>query len=80
MPIALEDVPYLRETEKKLNAMLAAQATANGARYVEAYTASIGHDAWQLPGVRWVEPAVPTTPAAPVHPNLFGMRATRRRS
>ena len=70
MPIAPDDVPYLRETEKKLNAMLAAQAAANGAKYVDAYAASIGHDACQLPGFRWVEPTVPTTPAAPVHPNL----------
>jgi lysophospholipase L1-like esterase len=74
MPIAPDDVPYLRETEKKLKAMLAAPAAANGAKYVDAYAASIGHDACQLPGFRWVEPAVPTTPAAPVHPNLFGMQ------
>ena len=74
MPIAPDDVPYMRETEKKLNAMLAAQAAANRAEYVDAYAASIGHDACQLPVFRWVEPAVPTTPAAPVHPNLFGMQ------
>jgi GDSL-like Lipase/Acylhydrolase family len=74
MPIAPDDVPYVRETEKKLNAMLSAQAAANRAKYVDAYAASVGHDACQLPGFRWVEPAVPTTPAAPVHPNLFGMQ------
>ena len=28
------------------------QAAANGAKYVDAYTASIGHDACQLPGFR----------------------------
>src|SRR5829696_6028891 len=50
MPIAPEDVPYLRETEKKLNAMLTGQAAANGAKYVDAYAASIGHDACQPPG------------------------------
>jgi lysophospholipase L1-like esterase len=74
MPIAPEDVPYLRGIQKELNGMLARQARANGARYVDAYTPSIGHDACQLPVSRWVEPAVPTTPAAPVHPNLFGMQ------
>jgi hypothetical protein len=74
MPITPEDVPYLRGIQKKLNAMLADQAAANGAKFVDAYTASIGHDACQLPGVRWVEPAVPASPAAPVHPNLFGMQ------
>jgi len=74
LPMTPDDVPYLRGIEKKLNAMLAAQAEANGAKFVDAYTASIGHDACQLPVTRWVEPAVPTTPAAPVHPNLFGMQ------
>jgi lysophospholipase L1-like esterase len=74
MPIAPEDVPYLRGIQKELNRMLAQQARANGARYVDAYTPSIGHDACQLPTARWVEPAVPNSPAAPVHPNLFGMQ------
>jgi hypothetical protein len=74
LPMTPEDVPYLRGIEKKLNAMLADQAAAKGAAFVDAYAASIGHDACQLPGVRWVEPAVPASPAAPVHPNLFGMQ------
>ena len=74
LPITPDDVPYLRGIEKKLNAMLATQAGANGAKFVDAYTASIGHDACQIPGFRWVEPAVPASPAAPVHPNLFGMQ------
>jgi hypothetical protein len=73
MPISPDDVTYLRGMENDLNRMLARQARANGARYVDAYTPSIGHDACQLPASRWVEPAVPATPAAPVHPNLFGM-------
>ena len=54
--------------------MLADQAAANGAVYVDSYAASIGHDACQPPVIRWVEPAVPASPAAPVHPNLFGMQ------
>lgn len=74
MPIAPDDVPYLRGIQKQLNAMLAAQAAANGATYVDTYTPSIGHDACQLPTVRWVEPVIPVNPAAPVHPNAAGMR------
>ena len=74
LPIAPEDVPYLRGIEEKLNAMLAQQAAANRAGFVDAYTASIGHDACQLPGFRWVEPVIPASPAAPVHPNLFGIQ------
>ena len=74
MPIAFADVPYLRGKTKELNAMIAAQATAAGATYVDVYGPSIGRDACALPGVRWVEPVVPLAPAAPVHPNAAGMR------
>ena len=72
MPLAYQDVPYLRAKEKQLNAMLATQAAANGARLVDDYTASIGHDACKRALTRWVEPLVPTTTAAPLHPNARG--------
>jgi hypothetical protein len=73
MPIGFGDVPYLRSKEKELNAMLASQAAANGATLVNWYNASIGHDACKGSSTRWVEPVVPTNPAAPIHPNLAGM-------
>jgi lysophospholipase L1-like esterase len=76
VPVTEGDVPYLRAKHKELNAMLAAQAAANGATLVDVYTAGIGHDACQLPMVRWVEPAAPASPAAPLHPNLAGMEAS----
>ena len=41
--------------------MLAQEAAANGASFVDDYTLSIGHDACQVPCVRWVEPLVPST-------------------
>lgn len=72
LPIAPGDVPYLRDKEKELNAMLATQAAAAGARYVDVYGPSVGHDACQLLGVRWIEPLLPLSPAAPVHPNVIG--------
>ncbi len=74
LAIAPGDVPYLRDKEKELNAMLASQATAAGATYVDVYGPSVGHDACQLPGVRWIEPTVPLSLAAPVHPNALGMQ------
>ncbi|HKB50837.1 MAG TPA: SGNH/GDSL hydrolase family protein [Solirubrobacterales bacterium] len=74
MPIGFGDVPYLRSKEKELNAMLATQAASNGATLVNWYQASIGHDACKGPLTRWVEPVVPTNPAAPIHPNLAGMQ------
>ena len=76
MPMAWNDVPYLRAKQKELNGMLATQAAANGAVLVDAYTAGIGHDACQAPLQRWVEPVVPASLAAPVHPNLAGMHGT----
>jgi lysophospholipase L1-like esterase len=73
MPITDGDVPYVRAKQKELNAMVAAQAAANGAELIDWYAASIGHDACQPPVIRWVEPVVPVNAAAPVHPNLGGM-------
>jgi hypothetical protein len=78
MPVTDGDVPYLRAKQKELNQMLATETAANRATLVDAYTAGIGHDACQLPGTRWVEPAVPVNAAAPLHPNLFGMQGTER--
>ena len=73
MPVTDGDVPYVRAKQKELNAMMAAQAAANGAEVVDWYTASIGHDACKPPVIRWVEPVVPVNAAAPLHPNLGGM-------
>jgi hypothetical protein len=72
VPIAWADVPYLRGIEKALNAMLADQAGANNATIVDDYTASIGHDACKSTTTKWVEPLIPTNPAAPFHPNARG--------
>jgi hypothetical protein len=72
VPIAFSEVPYLRGVEKKLNAMLAEQAAANGARTVDDYTASIGRDACKSASTRWVEPLIPGNAAAPFHPNARG--------
>lgn len=73
MPIGFQDVPYLRSTQKSLNAMLATQASANGATLVNWYGASVGHDACKGTSTRWVEPLVPGNSAAPIHPNKAGM-------
>jgi lysophospholipase L1-like esterase len=72
VPLAWADVPYLRNVERSLNAMLAQQAAANGATLVDDYTASIGHDACKSSSTKWVEPLIPTHAAAPFHPNARG--------
>ena len=73
VPISEGDVPYVRAKQEELNQMLATQAAANGAVLVDWYAASVGHDACQPPGLKWVEGAAPMNAAAPVHPNLLGM-------
>ena len=73
VPISDGDVPYVRAKQEELNQMLADQAAANGATLVDWYAASVGHDACKPPGLKWVEGVIPTSAAAPVHPNLLGM-------
>jgi hypothetical protein len=78
VPIAFGDVPYLRGVEKALNSMLASVAAANHTTFVDTYTASIGHDVCQAPGTKWVEGLIPTSPAAPFHPNQLGEQGMAR--
>jgi hypothetical protein len=74
LPVAKGDVAYLRDAvEKRLNATIRYVTVAHGDVYVDTYTPSIGHDACKPPSVRWVEPVVPASDAAPVHPNRLGM-------
>ncbi len=75
LPVAWSDIPWLRDKEKELNGMLQTEANANGATFVDAYWPSVGHDSCEVPGLRWVEPLVPASPAAPIHPNLLGEKA-----
>ncbi|MEU4173025.1 SGNH/GDSL hydrolase family protein [Streptomyces sp. NPDC026665] len=75
VPLAMGDFAYLRDTQKRLNAMLAREARAAGARYVDTYTPSIGHDMCQPEGKRWIEPLVTAPPVAPAHPNAQGEQA-----
>jgi lysophospholipase L1-like esterase len=75
VPIAYGDVAYLRQTEKELNAMLADEAAVNGATYVDTYTPTVGHDVCRPIGVKWFEGLIPTSPAAPFHPNVLGEAA-----
>lgn len=76
VPILPTDVSYLRAKEIELNAMLATRAAADGAFYVDTYTSSVGHDVCKGTGTKWVEGLIPTSPAAPVHPNALGMQNT----
>ncbi|WP_328748527.1 SGNH/GDSL hydrolase family protein [Streptomyces sp. NBC_00285] len=74
MSLAPGDVTFLREQEQRLNAELRKRAEAAGAAYVDTYTPSEGRDACSAQGTRWIEPLVPKSPAAAVHPNARGER------
>ena len=75
VPLAAGDFAYLRDTEKKLNAMIEDQASAHGASYVDTYTPTVGHDMCKPAGERWIEPLVAAAPTAPAHPNALGQQA-----
>ena len=66
------DVTFLNSEELHLNNMLKQEAAAAGDRYVDTYAPSIGHDACADPATRWVEPLLPDSAAAPMHPNAAG--------
>lgn len=72
-PITVGDVAYLRGVLGRLNTVLAATATANGATYVDTIAATRGHDVCSHD--RWIEGALPGSPAVPFHPNATGERA-----
>ncbi|MGH3672142.1 MAG: SGNH/GDSL hydrolase family protein [Pseudonocardiaceae bacterium] len=74
VPIARGDVPYLDGLERQLTDVLTAEANDHDALFVDSYANSLGHDSCQPPATKWVEGTVPTSPAAPVHPNARGMQ------
>ncbi len=75
VPLTTGDVTYLNGVENDLNGMLANEAAAHNATFVDTFTPSIGHDACKPEGVRWIEPPVPGTDAISVHPNAAGEAA-----
>jgi lysophospholipase L1-like esterase len=72
MPIAMGDYSYVNDIESHLNAAIQQAATATGATFIDMAKASLGHDACQPKGTRWVEPALFGTNFVPVHPNALG--------
>ncbi|MEW2402565.1 SGNH/GDSL hydrolase family protein [Streptomyces sp. NPDC046862] len=74
MPLAPDDVVFLRDKEQQLNTMLRYRARAAGATYVDTFTPSSEHNACSPESTRWIEPLRPSSPAASVHPNERGER------
>src|SRR5437763_9683 len=55
MPVAVGDVPYVRDIQATLNDAVQSAAAATGATYVDFSQVSEGHDACQPLGVRWID-------------------------
>lgn len=72
VPLSPDDVRYIDDLIIRINTMIAGQAKANDAEFVDTYDDSIGHDVCKLPPQRWFEGLVPTEPAFPLHPNAQG--------
>jgi lysophospholipase L1-like esterase len=75
VPITDGDIAYLRGIELQLNAMLATDAEAANATFVDTFNPTIGHDFCQPESVRDVEGLLPGSWAWPFHPNARGQRA-----
>ena len=78
MGLSEGDVPWLVNQEKVGNDVVRRAAAATGARYVDTFTPSAGHDACSGPTTRWMEPLVGPINAFPVHPNATGEAAMAR--
>jgi lysophospholipase L1-like esterase len=72
VPITKGDITYFNGLETQLNRVIATEADANSATFVDTWSSSIGHDACKPPGVAWVNGIIPTSAAFPLHPNQMG--------
>jgi lysophospholipase L1-like esterase len=75
VPITDGDIAYLRGIGMKLNAMLSGVAATTGVTFVDTFTPTAGHDFCQSATVKDVEGLIPTSLAAPFHPNARGQAA-----
>ena len=72
VPITAGDITYFNGLEQQLNQVLASDAAAGNATFIDTWSSSIGHDACKPPGVAWVNGIVPNSVAFPLHPNQLG--------
>lgn len=77
-PVLGPDATYIQAKIDQLDSVMAAQAVAHGATYINLLPSTVGHDACALPGERWIEGLVPLSDAFPLHPNEFSMRNTAK--
>lgn len=72
VPVLPVDADWLQGSVNRMNGAIARQASAHGMTYIDLVAPSQGHDACQPASAKWLEGFVPTSPAAPLHPNQTG--------
>ncbi|MGP4016622.1 SGNH/GDSL hydrolase family protein [Saccharopolyspora sp. 5N708] len=74
-PLWSRDADYIQSSVDRLSAVLGQRAAAHGAKFVDLGPVSEGHDVCAAPAEKYFEGVIPTSVAAPMHPNANGMRA-----
>lgn len=77
-PMWARDATYIQSSVDRLSALLAREAAAHGAEFLDLAPVSRGHDACAPPHQRYIEGVVPSRFTAPLHPNAAGMDAFGR--
>ena len=75
VPVALGDIPYLRNLQTTLNDAIGQAAADTDTTFVDMSVVSEGHDACHPVGVRWVEPLLFADQLVALHPNALGEAA-----
>lgn len=73
-PVWGVDADHLQSIFNRLGTTLASVASANGATYVDITNASRNNGVCASGSSKWMEGAIPTSQAAPYHPNATGMQ------
>lgn len=74
-PVWGRDGDYLQSVMNRISATARAEAVKRGATFVDFAAVTVGHDICAAPADRYLEGLIPTTIAAPLHPNAAGMAA-----
>ncbi|MFC8045287.1 SGNH/GDSL hydrolase family protein [Nocardia sp. NPDC057353] len=69
-----DDAAYIQSKFDRLNTVVAGEATAHGATYIDTRRASIGHGMCSPAATRWFDPVVGGDTMLPYHPTLAGHR------
>jgi GDSL-like Lipase/Acylhydrolase family len=75
IPWTTGDLTWFREIEQQGNALKRSEALANHDVFVDTFPLSVGHNACEPVGKRWIEPIVGSLTGVALHPNATGQQA-----